>query len=123
MTSRLLGLSAAAVVVISFDCHLLACFGFGVGFGFGFVFPALLCHIIRFTIFMSFSRLPRDVFVLVVAPVCRVLLLLLLLLCICRCCSLPLVSVCLSVHRLHLDTNIERKVQLKIKILRPQKAN
>lgn len=29
----------------------------------------------------------------------------------------------LSVHRLHLDTNIERKVQLKIKILRPQKAN
>lgn len=72
MTSRLLGLSAAAVVVISFDCHLLACFGFGVGFGFGFVFPALLCHIIRFTIFTSFSRLPRDVFVLVVAPVCRV---------------------------------------------------
>lgn len=71
MTSRLLGLSAAAVVVISFDCHLLACFGFGVGFGFGFVFPALLCPIIRFTIFMSFSRLPRDVFVLVVAPVCR----------------------------------------------------
>lgn len=69
MTSRLLGLSAAAVVVNSFDCHLLACFGFGVGFGFGFVFPALLCHIIRFTIFMSFSRLPRDVFVLVVAPV------------------------------------------------------
>lgn len=124
MTSRLLLLlllpGLSFVVVISFDCHLLACFGFGVGFGFGFVFPALLCHIIRFTIFMSFSRLPCDVFIVVVVSMCRVLL---LLLCICRCCSLPLVSVCLSVHRLHLDTNIERKVQLKIKILRPQKAN
>lgn len=50
----------------------MACFGFGVGFGFGFVFAAFFAvpHIIRLTIFVSFSRLPRDVLVLV-ATVCR----------------------------------------------------